>query len=276
MRTNLVIIPVLFTFLFSCKNKPDKATPRQSKSSDTTQQYISKLKPILQGVWIKQDYIEKILSKKSPLLAADKALGITTMNIDTSAIVGDSLKAGVTYNNQQYGDVTLKFRPGKYKTSMPFGENELGYAIKNGDISLILYQCYQNKWVLTPYIKALPRLTGNNLQEGLTHIINKNLFTGKYMLTDSLGKMNSIVFKENGEVEGFGKLTKYSVENAFADKAMNNLDQITFNLFSSSEKTFAFKIGDNAINLFELEKNIKATLLVQGKLKYKLVKLGAK
>lgn len=268
-----VLLAGLIIFIISCQSKPDKAITLQSSSADTTQQVIAKLKPVLQGVWIKQDYLQTIIDTKSPLLAADKAVGITTMQIDTAGIAGDSLKVAVTYDNQQYGDVPLKFKPGKNKTAMLFGENELGYRIANGDTTLLLYQFYQKQWVISTYLKSLPKLSGNDLQEGLAYLINKNLFSGKYSHTDSLGKVKPVVFGANGGVSGFGSFNHYTVENTFADKTMNNLDQITFNQFSSSEKTFAFKIEQRILRLFDIKKDERSRRLLQGKLEYTLKRL---
>ncbi|MBD1392715.1 hypothetical protein [Mucilaginibacter glaciei] len=227
-------------------------------------------------MWVKQDYIDKIISTRSPLLASDKVIGITTMHFNTAQIAADSLVAGVSYDNHNPGSVVLRFKPGKSNSGLPFGENELGYSTKNRDTSLLLYQYYQNKWVITPYVKALQQSSGTNLQEGIAYLINKNLFAGNYTLTDSLGKLSTVKFKNNGEVTAFFNFKKYTVENSFDNKTLNNLDQITFNIFSSDEKTYIFKIDGNDLNLFESKKDTKAGLLVRGRLLYKLVRLSDK
>lgn len=275
MLKNAIYTILIIVFITSCKSKSDKPLITPEVSPDTIQKLITKLKPILQGVWVKKDYIDKVISTRSPLLASDKVIGITTMHINSPETRGDSLPVLVTYDNKNPGGVILRFKQGKSKAGMPFGENELGYSIKNADTTLVLYQYYQNRWVLTPYIRALRQSAGNDLQDGINYLINKNLFAGRYSSTDIQGKKSDITFKDNGEISGFGAFTKYTVESSYDNKVMNNLDEITFNQFSSDEKTFIFKIDANTLNLFEVKPNANSTLLITGKLKYKLVKVDS-
>lgn len=159
---------------------------------------------------------------------------------------------------------------------MPFGENELGYSTQNGDTTLILYQYYNKQWVLTPYVKALKQSTGNDLQEGINYLINKNLIAGTYSFTDSLGKIKEVIFKDDGTISGASNFKRYFVENSFESKKMNNLDQITFNMFTSEEKHYTFKIDNNALHLYEVKANADSTLLIRGKLKYQLLRKRSK
>jgi hypothetical protein len=227
-------------------------------------------------VWVKQDYIEKVIKMQSPIQANDKVIGITTMHFNSATINGDSLIARVSYDNHQAGGVTLKFKNGKNPSAMPFGENELGYSIQNGDTTLILYQYYNKQWVQTRYIKALKQSTGNDLQEGINYLINKDLIAGTYSFTDSLGKIKDVTFNADGTVAGLLNFKRYFVENSFESKKMNNLDQITFNMFTSEEKPYTFKIDNNTLNLYEIKANADSTLLVRGKLKYQLLRKFSK
>jgi hypothetical protein len=270
MLKNLIYAIACILFIVSCKSKAN--TGKLKQAANQTQLLISKLQPIIQGVWVKRDYIEKVNKTQSPIQANDKVIGITTMHLNSAQIDGDSLIARVSYDNHQAGDVILKFEAGKNRSAMPFGENELGYSTQNGDTTLILYQYYNKQWVLTPYVKALKQSTGNDLQEGINYLINKDLIAGTYSFTDSLGKIKEVIFKDDGTVSGLSNFKRYFVENSFESKKMNNLDQITFNMFTSEEKQYTFKIDNNALNLYEVKANADSTLLVRGKLKYQLLR----
>jgi hypothetical protein len=273
MLKNFIYAIACIFLVVSCKSKADKAHTDQVKSVDNqTQLLINNLKPIIQGVWVKRDYIEKVIKTQSPIQANDKVIGITTMHFNSAPIDGDSLIARVSYDNHQAGDVILKFEAGKNRSAMPFGENELGYSTQNGDTTLILYQYYNKQWVLTPYVKALKQSAGNDLQEGINYLINKGLIAGTYSFTDSLGKIKDVTFNADGTVAGLLNFKRYFVENSFESKKMNNLDQITFNMFTSEEKPYTFKIDNNTLNLYEIKANADSTLLVRGKLKYQLLR----
>lgn len=67
----------------------------------------------MQGVWVKRDYIEKVIKTQSPIQANDMVIGITTMHFNPAEIDGDRLISQVSYDNHQAGDVILKFEAGK-------------------------------------------------------------------------------------------------------------------------------------------------------------------
>lgn len=277
MLKNLIYAISCIFFMVSCKSGTKQpAQVSIATKPDPTQSLIQNIKPVIQGVWVKQDYIEKIIQTKSPIQATDKVTGITTMHINSAQIDGDSLIVRVGYDNYQPGDVMLKFRPGKNRSAFLFGEDELGYSTQNNDTTLVLYQYYNKKWIPTPYVKALKKSTGNDLQEGINFLINKGLIAGNYTLKDSTGKVNDVVFKNDGTVSGLSNFKRYFVENSFESKKMNNLDQLTFNIFSSDEKTYTFKIENNSLNLYEVKANTDSTLLVKGKLKFQLLRKPSK
>lgn len=275
---NKILFAILLLYMLaSCKSGTKQpAQVSAATKPDPTQSLIQNIKPIIQGVWVKQDYIQKVIQTKSPIQATDKVTGITTMHINPTQIDGDSLVVRVGYDNYQPGDVILRLRPGKNKAAFLFGENELGYSTQNNDTTLVLYQYYNKQWVLTPYVKALKQSTGNDLQEGINYLINKGLIAGNYTLKDSTGKVIDILFKDDGTVSGLSNFKRYFVENSFQSKKMNNLDQLTFNIFSSDEKTYTFKIEKNNLNLYEVKANANSTLLLKGKLKYQLLRKPGK
>jgi len=266
------VIPLLL--LASCKsNTGQTATDTAAvKPVNKTLSLIKQYKPILSGVWVKGDYVDEVIKTKSTVQAANKVVGITIMIIDTTKMVNDSVMVRVGYDNYQAGLVPLKLRPGKIQASVVFGNDALGYTILNGDTTLTLYQYYQGKLYKTPYIKALSADPTNNIGFGMNYIINKNLISGTYTFTNSNGKPVTVTFKNDGTVSGLLKYSRYVIENDRKRQPMTNLDEITFDEYGSDQHSYAFKIEDNTLNLYETKPNAGATLKIIDKLKYKLVR----
>ena len=84
-------ISLVFILLASCKSntKQDaKDTTAGKSGNNQTEELIQKFKPIIQGVWVKKGYIDKVIKTKSPLAAVDEVNDITTMFINTDSKIG--------------------------------------------------------------------------------------------------------------------------------------------------------------------------------------------
>src|SRR6185312_12126796 len=139
---------IIISLLFSCKSNTkqktqDTATTKAKSISIQSEALIKKFKPIIQGVWVKKDYIDKVIQAKSPLAAIDECRGITIMYINTDQIKGDSLQFTAGYFNHDSGDNTIKFKPGKNPSTILFDGKDLSYSIKNGDTIMTIFQ-YDN------------------------------------------------------------------------------------------------------------------------------------
>lgn len=274
---------ILFTFLvvsvfISCKSKTNPTVNdslvNNSPTKNQTDELIQKFKPFIQGVWVKADYFNKVIKTKSPLAAADEATGITTMYINTDHIKGDSIVVSAGIDNHEGGNPVLKFQPGKNPSSIIFNDGELSYSVENGDTVLTLLQFDEAKKLLikTKYIKALNKQADDDIGYGMNYIINKNLISGNYTLTDSLGIKTRVTFNNNGKVSYFPGLKTFFIDTDHGNDPMSNLDNIVFNFNTKNYAFYAFKINADTLNLYDTYANADSTELILGKLKYKLVR----
>jgi hypothetical protein len=275
-----IIIGILSISVFlSCQNNNSNLNSNNSPidSSGISKEQILLFKKIINGVWIKKDYIDLVVEKKSPAAATDEASGITIMNISTSSIRGngDSVMVGVGWGNHEGGDIILRFKAGKKPSTILVNEREsLGYEINNRDTTLVLYQFNEEnkKEYVTKYIKALNQEPADELGFGMDYLINKGLISGKYIATDSLGKKFDVTFFDNGKVTGLPNFKKYWIENDLMGEPMSNLDGIVFDLYTKKQSSYTFKINKDTLNLYNSFPNADSTLAIVGKLKYQFIR----
>jgi hypothetical protein len=151
---------LILSIFLSCKSKTgdnDQDTTAAGKPLDQTQALLQQFKPLINGVWVKKDYIKKVKKSKSPLEAVDKGKGITIMYIDTAQLKGDSIMVPIILNNHEGSTVALRFQSGKNTTTIELGDDELSYKVKNDDTTLIIYNynSQTKETITTQYIRAL-------------------------------------------------------------------------------------------------------------------------
>ncbi|MES2062932.1 MAG: hypothetical protein V4456_13485 [Bacteroidota bacterium] len=270
------LLPVLIIILFaSCKSNTKQ--PLIDSASNTTvvdhsKELIAEFKPIMQGVWVKKSYVDKVIATRSPLAAVDEALDMTALLFDRNTIQGDSLMVLVGWGNHDSSEMTLRFKPGTRKHSLLFGLGELQYAIVNRDTLLTLYwpdeKTHHTK--ATMYKKS--PVKSDDLGSGLEYFINKGLVTGDYVLKDSTGNTSKVSFNTNGKISGFQNFTNYGINIDLNTDAMDNLDEIGFNNGKGAHKWYSFKINADTLKLYETRPNSDSSLLILDKLKYTLIK----
>jgi hypothetical protein len=259
-----IICPLLiFSIFLSCKSKTadtDQDTTGTGKPLDQSQALIHQFKPLINGVWIKKDYIKKVKKSKSPLEAVDNGTGVTIMYIDTTQLKGDSIMVPVVINNHEGTNVSLTFQPGKNTTTIEFGDDELSYKLKNGDTTLIIYHYNpQTKETATAqYIKTMPNKATGGLAAGMSMAINQAILSGKYEGTDAAGKKIYAVFTDNGKVSGLPGLTTYYVQNDLIADPDHSHDEIIFNMNSKGQKAYSFIINKKTLNLYDNDGQIKS------------------
>jgi hypothetical protein len=274
---------IVFPFLIictlaACKSKtkaPVKdSTINNSSEINQTDELIKKFKPIIQGVWVKADYVEKVIKTKSPLAAADLATWITTFYVNTDQITGDSIKFIAGYGNDDSGDVTIKFQPGKTAGTILFNGQDLSYSIENGDTTLLLpqYDEHKKQYFKTKFIRILKKQPDNNLGYGLYNYISKALVAGNYILIESGQVKSKVFFSEDRKVNGFFNCKSYDINIDLNSDANDNLDEIIFVSYSKHQLSYSFKIDADTLNLYDTYENADSTKLILGKLKYKLVR----
>ena len=261
----LLILSVAFT---ACSNNESDQDAANNKPLDQSQALIHQFKPVINGVWVKKNYIKQLIKKKSPLAAAERAIGITTMYIDTAKIKGDSLPVPAGWNNHEGNTVTLRFQPGKNTTTIELGTDELSYTIKNGDTTLIIYHYDRDtkETSSAKYIKAMDKQPAGDVAYAMNYMINHGIIAGKYQATDSRGKASTVQFTDDGKVSGFPGFSTYFIQNDLSAGPKNDFDEIIFNPKGSGQTSYAFTIGGKNITLYDVKAG------KQGDLKYKLVR----
>ncbi|GAA4332501.1 hypothetical protein GCM10023149_38810 [Mucilaginibacter gynuensis] len=272
-----LIYALLIVILYaSCQSKTTQQDDDTSKIvapvANAAPELINTFKPIINGIWIKKDYIDKISKTKSPYAAKDLAEGITGMEIKVGSIKDDSLMVLVGWNNHDAGEMPLKFRKGKRPFTILLGGNDFGYEIKGKDTLLVLYYAEGNVNQTIKFIKA-PNLSPDaGLQPGLDKLVNQVIITGTYILNDSLNVHNKVHFTTDGKVNGLSNFELYNLQTDFNSGPMNNMDEIAFDEYKKNQANFIFLINRDTLNIYETLANADSSELVLGTLKYKLVR----
>lgn len=272
---NLLLLLLTIIGLTGCKNN-SKTAVTDSATDDTmsvkSAGLIRKFKPIIQGVWVKADYVNKVIQSKSPLAAADLATWITVMYINTDSLKGDSLLVHAGCGNHEGCDVMIKFQPGKTKNSILFNGKDLTYSVENGDFVLWVPQYNERKkrYFKTKYIKILKKQPKTDIGFGLYRYLNKKLIAGNYDLIESVGKINNIYFSEDGKITGLADLKNYTINIDLNIGPNDNLDEIYFD--DAAGKSFTFKIIADTLKLYNTRENSDSTELIIDNLKYTLVR----
>ncbi|QHS55487.1 hypothetical protein GWR56_08020 [Mucilaginibacter sp. 14171R-50] len=258
-----IVCPLLILCIFlSCKSKngdSDQDTTANGRL-DQSQALLHQFKPLINGVWVKKDYIKKVKKSKSPLEAVERGTGITIMYIDTAQLKGDSISVPAIINNHEGMDVTLRFQAGKNTTTIELGGDELSYKVKNGDTTLIIYH-YNPKTKETAtaqYIKAMQTMPSGGLADGMNYMINQAILSGIYEGTDAAGKKVNARFYDNGKVSGLPGLTTYFVQNDLIADPEHSHDEIIFNLNAPGQKVYSFIINKKTLSLYDNAEQIKS------------------
>jgi hypothetical protein len=279
MKNSLYVLVIVSLFL-SCRS--DSKRDDNSGVDKLTQQLIKQFSPVIQGVWVRKKYIDKVTKTKSPFAAEDEAIGMTVKYINTSHIKGDSLTVSNGMGNHEGGQFVLKFHQGKkYKSTLTINNDlfsdvhgELGYSIKKNDTTLVLYSYNDEKksWSTIQYVKALNTQADDDIGYGLNFLINKRVFSDKYTCIDSTGMQSNVTLTNDGKIIGLPCFKTYYIQNDLGSEPMSNLDEINFDLMSKNQKGYTFKFDKDTLKLYDIKANSDSTLELVGSLKYKLVK----
>jgi hypothetical protein len=258
----LVYLPLILCILLSCKSKitGDDQDPSTTKPLDQTPELKHQFTPLINGIWVSQDYLKKVKKSKSPMAAAAKADGVTAMAIDTSKLQGDSIMVPVIINNHEGNNVALRFEAGRNTNTVTLGNDELTYKIKNADTTLIVYHYNTNtKETMTiKFIKALQSNPGIQPSYGLNMAVNKNLMAGTYIAADAAGKKYDVSFSPDGKVSGLPGFSTYYVQIDLVASSKENADQIIFNLNAKRQKPYSFLIHKNTLTLYDNANQLKS------------------
>lgn len=276
MKKVIIYFSIFALLISSCSSDTKKSV----KDSITgfpkaagTNKLITEYKPIVQGVWIKVDYINEVIRTKSPEAATKYVDGVTTMYFNTEKLNGDSILAPVGWSNHEGGELTLFFRPGIRSSTIQFGAGDLGYSIENGDTILTTYWPNENKKIIaTKYRRILVKQKDDDIGYGLNYAINQGIISGKYLCTDSANSAFEVTFLNSGKVIGFPNHDNYYVSDDIGGEPMNNLDVIVFDLYSKKSQDFYFKITKDTLKLYTTKASPDSMLEVVDKLRYTLIR----
>lgn len=280
MRQTIIII-FTATILSSFSIEKTRANDNGFNKIDSLKQIFS---PILNGVWVINDYIKEIEKTKSPLKSKDKLNGIVTMVI-RSNIPKDSLDVLVSWNNHEVSNFTLYFVAGQnannIKTDLSdFNERtnyyEIGYKINKRDTVIFLYHYNKNNKLLDKkqFNKILNDQLSNDETWGIRIIVNEKLISGNYNYIDIHNSQAEIHFHNDGLLTGFYDFSTYEISTDFNGwSPWEYVDRICFDLLTDHSKCFAFKITGKSLNLYELTFDDENGIMRIGKLKYSLIRL---
>lgn len=219
---------------------------------------------IIHGVWVITDYIKEIEKTKSPLKSKDVVnSGIVTMVIRTTDNMKDSLSIGASWNNHEGTEFMLYYIAGNQKNSLKTNLRdyydksnyyELGYEITLKDIILYLYHYNKTNRLLDrkQFTKIQDEQLSDDLAWGIQFIVNEKLFSGNYIVKDSLDKkLFTVQFNSDGTVTGFNDFTSYEISTDFNGwSPWEYMDDICFDIGKETAKCYAYKINGNSIDLY--------------------------
>ncbi|QHL89069.1 hypothetical protein GU926_17195 [Nibribacter ruber] len=295
MKKNYWLMAALLFLASACESHkktesvPVLAVAQHEAHMTETSHEVDLLKlfsPYIKGVWVKADYIAEVRKTKSPLAAFAKVGEISTVLIDPSKAVGDSLEVGFSLGNHEGGSFQLLFRPGSrqkfLQTNYPDYEHtgqakELGFQVVGKDTFLLIETLNKNKELLRSdkYVKAFTSQSEeDDASSGLDYLVRKNLIAGTYGYRDIKGKSMKVDFTSSGGVKGFPGFKSYTVITDFAVAIENNLDVLIFNYDEENQKSFAYTIKADTLHLFDYYLGKDSLHLVEGALKYKLIRIA--
>lgn len=269
-----LLFPIIL--LAACKGKASQGVVNGSAKTkiDSQQIYslIKKFAPFINGMWVKKEYIDKVAQTQSPLAAADQALDLTVMYIDTRKTQGDTLLVASGWGNHDGSDMQLVFRPGKDPATIQFGNGELKYQIVKNDTLLLWKHTEENNSITTTYFIKSKQYKGTQIGEAMDFMVNKVLISGAYTMADTLDTKRTVIFYDDGKVKNFPSFSTYSINIDLNSDAMDNLDGIGFDYRTKHHTAFTYKFIQDTLNIYTTYPNADSTLLEIGELKYKLIK----
>jgi hypothetical protein len=283
----LIFSCLILLLIISCKSntKPTNANSLSATQPlNTTEALIQKFAPIIQGFWVKSDYVTAITHSRSPYASRKSLDGLAAIEIKMDSLKKESVLAGASLNNHEGYQFAVLFKAGhksnSIETHMPdWNVNtnfyELGYTVNGKDTTLVMYHYNKNNRLLdsVAYTKVLNNYAYNYMDYGISYLTNKALISGRYTTTDSTGTALKVEFNDEGKVLGFLEFVKYDINTDFVAGPENDLDQIYFDDYEKNQKQFLFKIKADTLNLYDVNKSADSIHLVWGKLKYKLVRV---
>lgn len=276
----LLILCIVSLVACRSKNQEKDSLNKQTitkANADDAKVLITKIKPLLAGLWVNKEYIDEIKRTKSPQKSYEKVGNITDMLIDTSKIKSDTLSLYCNEGFHEVGIVKLKFDPAIFENGI-----KRHHRINNFDDEYCRLKLNRTRDILTLYwneqqgksIKPIQfyKVSIPPGQEGDPHytIINRILISGNYLATDSLKNRFKVSFTDDGKVKGLNDFKTYQVLTDYMTPP-NNLDEIGFEI-DKQLNWYGFKISADTLNIYGIKEAADSVNEVLTNLKYKLVR----
>jgi hypothetical protein len=237
LRTIKILLCCL-TLLISCQTV---TSPQNKKGRIENDNLKKSFASIFNGSWVYKDYLEDISKTKSPTKSQHSLATIVELDIDSSKIMADSLEVGAP-GIHEGGSFFVYFKSGNSNKSFPTSIvdydaetnfYELSYSITNKDTELVISHYNKNKKLLDE--NRYRRITGNK-EDPLQFMVNKLLFSGTYLITDTTGISINIRFTNDGEVTGLPGFEKYYILTDYVAEDKNSPDQVCFDIQTKNQK----------------------------------------
>lgn len=236
MKKIFTFVTLLFFLLTACNKNIKKAEQKQQKNADSPYTKFG-IPNEFYGHWLNKAYVDKLRETKSTRKSQDVS-GLCLVSIE---IRGDSTVMATSWNFHEGGDSPILIMTAKDKATSKSKYNwtDPFQVTLNMDNTInIKYDDEDND-----YVKFGKETEYSTYKE----IINEILFSGNYLLNDSI----SIEMHNNGEIIGLKEYESYKVIEDYIDAGMD-YDQISFTLKNQAESTFGFEIHDKTIEIFRL------------------------
>jgi len=210
---------------------------------------------------------------------------MVSLFIDSNQRSGNTLFVGYRTNNHEGGNDTLRFDLNDKSNSLVektekekhADYHELTYTVNGKDTLLIMsyYNVKTNFVGSGAYIKVPNNLHGTENDE-IQIMVNRELFSGNYTLTDATGNKKHIQLTDDGRIIGLLQFKTYYVFTDFTmDAPGEGVDGVAFYTegnYLRNGRNFVYQIKDGLINLYELKAANDSAYRSPKSLIYKLAK----
>lgn len=273
MKITFLIAISLFLFS-SCQEKklaesnPESKDLEERQNSNKTE--LENLSENLKGVWLPEDYVQKLKQTKSAFLASSAIPDIAELQIDTKNIRNDSLYITSSLNNHEgYGFkiwITNENGQKVLKTDVRDWEkeksvSEFKYQIGPDTTITILKKDKKGKTLSTINFKRIrdSKYINEAGGQGFDFLARKNILNGEYHLSGAKGNaIGNVKFNpETEKIIGF-KYKFYDLQTDFGTGPEYKGDVVYFlhtpDEYSNSE-SFAIKVKNDTLQLWTTEED---------------------
>jgi hypothetical protein len=254
----------------------------RTKEDNDIQENIFVINRILNGVWVREDYINSLRVNKSPSKASEFLKEEVSLIFDTASLNIDTLEIGVSFNNHEGGNYFLPIKDFKgnkariYAPEQTKSNKEIEFSITEKDTFLFLTKFSKTGKIIskTKFVRVLSNveLINNDLGFGIEYITNVLVIEGEYLLIDSLDNIISrnINFNKVGSISGWEGINRYNLLTDFVEfeeKMKDDIIILSGNRNVQKKNEFKYQFINDTIMIYTRSNQSNKNLV------YKLVKI---